>query len=301
MSDFIAWFDELTKQDVPLAGGKGANLGEMRHAGLPVPPGFVVTAMAYRTFLDEAGLRQELDRWLNALNIDDRAALEQAADRIQMRIRDAPVPSTVHRAITEAYRELCRRQDGGELLVAVRSSATMEDTEQASFAGMNQSFLNVRGDEELIDRVKDVWASLFSPRVVFYRKRLNLPGEPEIAVIIQAMVNATKSGVAFSIEPATGAKDTIVIEAAPGLGEVVVQGAVEPDHYAVAKADLAIKDVHVGHKQFMLTRDASGRTVEVQLPPERADARVLSDGEIRAVAELVCRDEAHYGVPQDIE
>lgn len=300
MNDSIAWFDDLTRNDVLVAGGKGANLGEMRHAGLPVPPGFVVTAAAYRAFVEQAGLRAEIDRRLAELNVDDRSALEATAKHIQARVREAAMPADVEQAVTDAYQRLCR-DEGDELLVAVRSSATMEDTKEASFAGMNESFLNVRGEADLVRHVREVWASLYSPRVIFYRKRLNLPGEPEIAAIVQKMVNSEKSGVAFSIEPATGATDTIVIEAAPGLGEVVVQGSVEPDHYAVAKADLRVKRVHVGHKQFMLTRDENGRNVEIQLPPERADARVLSDEEIRAVAELVRRDEAHYGVPQDIE
>ncbi len=301
MPEYVRWFDELQKADVPIAGGKGANLGEMVHAGLPVPPGFVVTAAAYHKFLDEAGLREPIQQEIDALDVNDRAALEAAAESIQARIRAASVPAEVEHALVSAYEELSQRDHTAAELVAVRSSATMEDTERASFAGMNRSYLNVRGPDELVARVRDVWASLYTPRAIFYRKERDLGREPEIAVIVQKMVDAAKSGVAFSIDPATGDEQTLVIEAAYGLGEVVVSGQVEPDHYAVAKADLRLRDARVGHKAFMLVRDAQGGNQRVDLPPERADSRVLSDEEVARVAELVRRDEAHYHASQDVE
>lgn len=301
MGRYIRWFEELSKGDVRLAGGKGANLGEMTRAGLPVPPGFVVTAEAFRAFLDVTGLRDEFSRRIAAVDVDDRRALEATAERIQARILEAPMPDEVREEVTGAYRELSRREGTTDLAVAVRSSATMEDTEKASFAGMNRSFLNVRGGDDLVRQVKAVWASLYSPRVIFYRRRLELPGEPEIAVIVQKMVDAVKSGVAFSIDPATGDENTMIVEAAYGLGEVVVGGQVEPDHYEVAKADLRLRNVRVGHKTFMLTRDDAGGNLRLDLPPERADARVLTDEEVRTLAELIRRDEAHYRAPQDLE
>ncbi len=296
--DYIRWFGDLVKDDTAVAGGKGANLGEMTRAGLPVPPGFAVTAAAFREFVEVTGLRAYIQDEIDRVDIADRAALEGAAERIQSRIAAGDVPAGVRAAVVAAYRAL---GDDGPALVAVRSSATMEDTAAASFAGMNRSYLNVSGDEDLIARVREVWASLYSPRVIFYRKRLELPGEPEIAVIVQKMVNAGKSGVAFSVDPASGAAGNMVIEAAWGLGEVVVGGQVEPDRYLVAKADLALDDVHIGHKGFMLTRDGEGRTAEVPLDPARADGRVLTDEEVHAVADLVRRDESHYATPQDIE
>lgn len=301
MATYIRWFEELSKADVPIAGGKGANLGEMVHAGLPVPPGFVVTAAAYRVFVDEAGLREEIARRLTAVDVNDRQALEHTADAIQDRIRAAPMPPAVQADLLDAYRALSRRTHADAALVAVRSSATMEDTAAASFAGMNRSFLNVRGAADVAQRVKDVWASLYSPRVLFYCQRLGLLGEPEIAAIVQQMVHATKSGVAFSVNPATADPHQMVIEAAYGLGEVVVGGQVEPDHYEVAKPDLGITAIHVGQKPFMLTQDAGGQNVRVELPPEQAAARVLTDAEIRTVAELVCRDETYYQTAQDVE
>lgn len=301
MTTYIRWFDELGKDDTPVAGGKGANLGEMTRAGLPVPPGFVVAAEAYRAFIQHAGLADFIERTIAATDVDDRRALAATADAVQARIRAADVPSDVVAAVSDAYRELSRREGDAPALVAVRSSATMEDTAEASFAGMNRTYLNVVGEQALADNVREVWASLYSSRVIFYRKRLQLPGEPEIAVIVQKMVNAEKSGVAFSIDPSTGDPSNMVIEAAFGLGEVVVGGQVEPDHYVVGKRDLAVRTIRVAQKAFMLTRDDQGRNVRVDLPPERAAARVLADEELAAVAELVRRDEAHYGSPQDVE
>ncbi|TAK66793.1 MAG: phosphoenolpyruvate synthase, partial [Dehalococcoidia bacterium] len=261
----------------------------------------VVTADAYRAFIERAGLRDFIDRMISATDVDDRRALASAADSIQARIRAAELPLGVLDAAVDAYRELSRREGGEPVLVAVRSSATMEDTAEASFAGMNRTYLNVLGDQQLAESVREVWASLYSPRVIFYRKRLELPGEPEIAAIVQKMVNAEKSGVAFSIDPATGDTSNMVIEAAFGLGEVVVGGQVEPDHYVVGKRDLAVRTIRVANKAFMLTRDDQGRNVRVELPPDRAAARVISDEELGAVADLVRRDEAHYGSPQDVE
>jgi pyruvate,water dikinase len=301
MSEYVRWFEDLGKGDVLAAGGKGANLGEMTRAGLPVPSGFVLTAAAYRAFLDQAGLREEINGRIADLDVDDRGALEAAARAIQARIRASAIPESVRRELGAAYGELVRRAEIPGPLVAVRSSATMEDTESASFAGMNRSFLNVRGAAALEEQVKEVWASLFSPRVIFYRRRLERLDEPEIAVIVQLMVNSAKSGVAFSMNPTTGDDRSLVIEAAFGLGEVVVGGQVEPDHYEVAKADLRLQAVHLGQKPFLLTRDETGENIRVELPPERAGGRVLTDAEVRAVAELVLRDEAHYGVPQDVE
>jgi pyruvate,water dikinase len=301
MASYIRWFEELTKADVPLAGGRGANLGEMVQAGLPVPPGFVVTSEAHRAFVAQGGLREEILTALAALNVDDAAALRATSRAIQARIHETPMPRGVCEVLRAAYCEL--RERNAVAPVAVRSSATLEDTEQASFAGMNRSYLNVRGEPELERHVRDVWASLYSPRVIFYRKRLGLPGEPEIAVIVQQRVDATKSGVAFSVHPATGDRHTMVIEAAYGLGEVVVSGQVEPDHFEVAKDGLLLEHARIGHKTFMLTRDPANANgnVRVELPPERADSRVLSDDELRRVAELVRRDEQHYGTPQDTE
>ncbi len=297
----IKWFEDLNKEDTSVAGGKGANLGEMIRAGLPVPPGFVITSAAFQSFIEDAGLHSEIEQRLGTLDVNDHDTLEAAASDIQKRIRGSHMPATVRSSMIEAYRQLSKRDGATDAAVAVRSSATMEDTKEASFAGMNRSFLNVIGDEALESSVIEVWASLYSPRVIFYRKNKQLPGEPEIAVIVQKMVNAEKSGVAFTIDPATGDQNTIVIEAALGLGEVVVSGQVEPDHYEVDKSSLRLKKAHIGYQRFMLTRGEDRRNIRVDLPAPKADSRVLSDAEIRAVAELVRKDEEHYGTAQDTE
>src|SRR5574340_1673521 len=160
MSEYIRWFETLSKQDIAVAGGKGANLGEMAAADLPVPPGFVVTAAAYRRFLDQAGLRDDITRMVEQADIDDSQALSRTAEQVQARIDAAPVPDDVRAAFAAAYRALGRRTKDAAPFVAVRSSATMEDTAEASFAGMNRSYLNVRGEDDLASRVRDVWASL---------------------------------------------------------------------------------------------------------------------------------------------
>jgi len=299
---FICWFEELTRKDVPIAGGKGANLGEMTRAGLPVPPGYVVTVDAYRRFYRSSGIGDEVAARLSHLNVDDPAQLRDVSERLQGLIRRAKVPDEVRGAIVDAYRELSRRQGVEQQLVAVRSSATVEDTARFSFAGMFQSFLDVRGPDELIRRVKDCWASAFGGRVLFYRVKQGITGEGLIAVIVQKMVDAEKSGVMFTVDPAINDPKVLVIEAAWGLGEVVVGGQVTPDRYEVDKDSLALVQKAIGRKDFELVRDKqTGEVVRVNLPEEKATAQVLTEQEVRDLAELGKRDEAHYGAPQDAE
>lgn len=298
---YIRWFEELSRQDVAVAGGKGANLGEMTRAGLPVPPGFVVTADAFRRFFEASGLATEVAGRLERLDVDDPDRLREASKALQDLIRRSPVPDEVRQAIVEAYRELSRREGVENEFVAVRSSATVEDTAQFSFAGMFQSFLNVRGADALVDRVRDCWASAYGARVLFYRVKQGLTAEAFVAVVVQKMVNAEKSGVLFTVDPATNDPRILVIEAAWGLGEVVVGGLVTPDRYAVDKERLTIETT-VGRKEFMLVRDErTGENVRVDLPEEKATARVLTDEEVRALADLGKKLEAHYGAPQDAE
>lgn len=297
----VCRLSDLTHTDVERAGGKGANLGEMIQAGLPVPPGFVVTASAYGEFLDDAGLRPVISTLLDHLDVDDHEALQRASEQLQAAIRSAIIPDRIRAAVTTAYQELAEEAGEPSLRVAIRSSATMEDTSAASFAGMNRSFLNVRSPEGVLVHLREVWASLFSPRVIFYRKQLGITEDPVIAVIVQQMVDADRAGVAFTSDPATGDPNTIVIEGSFGLGETVVSGQVEPDHYEVDKDDLTLKRARIGYKRFKLTRDATGNNQRIDLSPAEADARVLSDAQIRKVAELVRKDEEHYGTPQDTE
>lgn len=285
---YVARLEDLSRHDVPLAGGKGANLGEMTRAGLPVPPGFVVTVEALQTFYRESRLAGETAALLARLDVDDPAALQVAAEALQATVREAGVPAEVRAAITEAYGELARRTGVEAPLVAVRSSATVEDTAQYSFAGMFRSFVNVRGADALVQAVRECWASLFGARVLFYQAKQGLPpGEPILAVVVQKMVNADASGVMFTADPATGNRDRLVIESAWGLGEVVVGGQIQPDRFVVDKRTLEIVERVVGRKEFALVRDpATGRTERRSLPPEQAGAPSLTDDAIRALAEL---------------
>jgi len=294
----VSWFDEVGGDDVTTVGGKGANLGELTRAGLPVPPGFVVTADAFRRAMDEGGVRADLQRrFAEALaTVDDPAALAASARDLQALVRKAGVPPSVAAAVLDAYHRM-----GDAVPVAVRSSATAEDTAGTSFAGMHETFANVVGDDAVLSHLVDCWASLFGERVIAYRASQGLTEEPVIAVVVQAMVRSDRSGVMFTADPSTGDRDRIVIEAALGLGEVVVSGQVEPDTYVVAKDGPRIVSTRVGHQTHRLDGTPGGEVVRTDLTAEEGGARVLSDDEVHALARLGQQVEAHYGEPQDVE
>ncbi|HET9740413.1 MAG TPA: phosphoenolpyruvate synthase [Solirubrobacteraceae bacterium] len=291
--------DELSRDDIPFAGGKGANLGELTKAGFPVPPGFVVGAPAYAEFCDEGGLRARLAERLAGVDVDDTAALESAAVDARAMVECEPMPARLEAAIRDAFAELA----GGEAIaVAVRSSATSEDTASASFAGMNETFLNVRGADDVVSAVRRCWASLFGARTVFYRAKRGFgQADMDIAVVVQRQVLSTRAGVMFTIDPATGDPDHLVIEGAFGLGESVVSGSVSPDRYVVDKPLLAIVAREVRRKELSIDAREDGGTVRRTLDEARAASPVLADDEVRAVAELGRRVERHYHAPQDTE
>ncbi len=291
----VVWFNEVRAQDVPLVGGKGANLGELTFAQFPVPPGFVVTAPAYLQAMDAAGVRSELAEVAGAVESDDATQLAAASDHLQSLVRKAGLPESLREQIVAAYDAL----GGGP--VAVRSSATSEDTAAASFAGMNQTFTNVTGADDLLTRVVECWASLFGARVVAYRRARGFSDEPAIAVIVQRMVPSERSGVMFTADPTTDDDSHIVIEGAFGLGEVVVGGQVEPDTYVVAKQGLQLVHVRVGTQTHAIVSDPATGDRRVELTPAEGGGRVLADAEVIALAELGARVEAHYGRPQDVE
>ncbi|MGC1513264.1 MAG: phosphoenolpyruvate synthase [Acidimicrobiales bacterium] len=292
----VVFFEHLGRGDVALAGGKGANLGELAGAGFPVPPGFVVTAPAYLQAMDEAGARAVLQSRIASLDPTDTDALATVADTLQTLVRERGVPDVLAKEVLDAYHRL-----GDAVAVAVRSSATSEDTGDTSFAGMNETFTNVVGDDELLARIADCWASLYGQRVISYRASQRVTAEPAIAVVVQRMVDVERSGVMFSADPATGDRGAVVIEAAFGLGEVVVGGQVEPDTYLVDKTGPRLRQVHVGTKGHKIVRGLDGHDERVELGVEEATRRVLGDEEVLRLARQGIEVEAHYGAPQDME
>ncbi|MDS0279533.1 phosphoenolpyruvate synthase [Halomicroarcula sp. S1AR25-4] len=291
----VAWLSAISTSDVDSAGGKGASLGELRDAGLPVPPAFVVTAETYRAFIEEAGIADDL---FEAVDVDseDSAALASAEQRARELIVDTDIPERVESSILAAYDDF-----EGDPFVAVRSSATAEDLPDASFAGQQETFLNVdRAD--LLDRIKRCWASLFTQRAIYYRDQQGFDHETvDIAVVVQRMVDAEKSGVMFTRHPSTGEPE-ITVEAAWGLGEAVVSGAVSPDNYSYDREAESIETVTVATKKTMHVRDdETGETVERSVPDEKQDERVLDETELAELHSLGELIEDHYDQPQDVE
>jgi pyruvate,water dikinase len=299
-ADPVRGFSELSRADVPYAGGKGANLGELTAAGLPVPPGFVVGAAAYAAFCDEGGLRERIESRLAGLDVEDTAELELAATDVREMVETEPIPEWLDAAIADAYRTLAG--DDPEAPVAVRSSATAEDTESASFAGMNETFLNIRGAEAVVDAVRRCWSSLFGARTIYYRAKRGFgQADMDIAVVVQRQILATRAGVMFTIDPASGAEDRLIIEGSFGLGESVVSGSVSPDRYVVEKQGPAIFAREVRRKELVIEPRPDGGTITRELSGDDAHRPVLSDDEVREIAELGRRIEDHYGTPQDTE
>ena len=296
MTKYVAWFEEVSKADVPRVGGKGANLGEMARAGLPVPGGFVVTTEAFLAALDAGGVRAALRERFRGLDAGRPEALAEGSAAMRELVARAGVPAEVRAALVEAYARL-----GEDVAVAVRSSATSEDAGSTSFAGMHETYTNVVGAAALLERIVACWCSAYGQRVLAYRKAEGLDEEPTLAVVVQKMVASSRSGVIFTADPSTGDRDTLVIEAAFGLGEVVVGGQVEVDTYVLDKRGPTMRSTHVGRKAFKIVRDAAGGERRVELSPEEGGRRVLDDAEVVQLAALAARVEAHYGAPQDIE
>lgn len=293
-------FGHLGRGDVDFAGGKGANLGELTAAGLPVPPGFVIGAPAYAAFCDDTGLRGRIAVRLAGLDVDDTAALEQASREVREEIEREPIPDWLASRIRGSYADLIGAD--AEAPVAVRSSATAEDSESASFAGMNETLLNIRGGDALLDAVRACWSSLFGARTIYYRTRRGFgQADMDIAVVVQRQIQSTRSGVMFTIDPSTGDRERLVIEGAFGLGESVVSGSVSPDRYVVRKDDLAIDRREVRRKELEIVSLPGGGTETHELDDAAGNRPVLSDEEVRAVADLGVRIERHYGSPQDTE
>jgi phosphoenolpyruvate synthase/pyruvate phosphate dikinase len=290
----VRWFGDLGVNDTATAGGKGANLGELTGAGLPVPPGFVITAQAYLDVMERDGLRAYLVTEAAEAPADDPAVLADLASALGTQIREAALPAELAGAVLEAYERL----GGGP--VAVRSSATSEDTSGTSFAGMNATFLNVVGTTALLDAVRACWASLYGSRAIAYRAARRVTEEPAIAVVVQRMVNSERSGVMLSADPVTGDRTHIVVEGAFGLGLVVAEGQVVPDRFVLDKQGPRLLETRIGYQAFRLDHGTEGNERR-DLTPDEATRRVLSDEEAVALARLALRVEEHYGSPQDME
>jgi pyruvate,water dikinase len=294
--EYVRWFENIRLSDAGLVGGKGANLGELTIAKLPVPPGFVVTSDAYRYALEHAGVNQQLAVLFTGVNSDSTADLKRVADEAQGLIQAIKLPDDLSAAILEAFHHL-----GTGIRVAVRSSGTGEDAGDTSFAGMNATFTNVAGDDQLLAKVVACWASLYGARVISYRMTRSITDVPAMGVVVQEMIPSERSGVMFTADPSTGDTNRIVIDAAFGQGEVVVSGEVECDTYIVAKSGPSLLQVRVGTKDFKLVRGPDGNDLHVDLTPEEGSRRVLSDEEAVELARLGLAAEAHYGAPQDTE
>jgi len=286
---------ELEKDNVAIAGGKGASLGEMIQAGIPVPPGFVVTAQAFEEFLKVTDLNVELDAVLDHVDHTVMHTVEDASEKIKALILGAEMPLAIAQDIQRAFKKLDSKY------VAVRSSATSEDSADAAWAGQLESYLNTTEDK-LLENVKKCWASLFTPRAIFYRFEKGLHGKPiSVAVVIQEMVESEVSGIAFSVHPVTQDYDQLIIEAGFGLGEAIVSGSITPDSFVVEKSSWNLLDKNITTQERGLFRKDDGGNEWRDIPTDKGDQPTLTDEEVIELAQLVVKIEKHDGFPVDVE
>ncbi len=299
---YIKFFEELSKNDIPLVGGKNANLGELINIGIPVPPGFALTAKAYKDFIETTGLKQKIKELIESIDINDYEVLERGSRQIRGLIIGENIPQNIAEEIESAYLKLSEKVKEENPRVAVRSSATAEDLPTASFAGQQATFLNVKGKDALIRSVKECWASLFTARAIFYRETNGFDHfKVLISVGVQKMIESKASGIMFSVDPVTG-EDVVVIESSWGLGEYVVGGKVIPDRFVVDKKTLQIIKREIREKPVGLFFDEEmGVNVEKKIPEEKVKAPSLTDEEVVELAKLGIKIEKHYGKPMDME
>lgn len=291
---FIKLFSEISKKDVAIAGGKGASLGEMTKAGLPVPPGFVVLASTFDQFLAETDLDMEIEAMLKKVNHKDINSVDKASAEIQEIILDAKMPQDLQKQILAEFKSL------GAKFVAVRSSATAEDSKVASWAGELDTYLNIT-EKQVAANVKKCWASLFTPRAIFYRFEKKLHKHAvSVAVVVQKMVQSEVSGICFTVHPVTKDKNQMVIEAGFGLGEAIVGGLVTPDTYVLHKNNYSILDINVSEQNFAIVRSAKGN-IHKNLSKAAGGRQKLTGKQITELAKICLHIEKHYRHPQDIE
>lgn len=301
---FLLWFEQLERKDVDIVGGKSSSLGEMTaKTDVPVPYGFATTAYAYRYFIKESGLEEKMRSILSELtDVENSALLRDVSARLRDAIMAEKMPQDLQDAISAAYVELGKRVGEENPYVAVRSSATAEDLPDASFAGQQDTYLNVQGAETIIAKVKECYASCFTDRAVYYREKQGFDHiEVALSAVVQMMVFSKTSGVMFTVNVATGDDNNILIEAAFGLGEYVVQGTVTPDNYTISKHDHKIIDRCVNEQDIMLVRKKGGDCEEVQVPEEQRKVQTLTDEQILELADYAKKIEKHYGCYMDME
>ncbi len=315
----VVWFNEVDKDDIGVVGGKGANLGEMMNAGFPIPFGFIITSHAYFYLIDHNNLHKEINNYVSLINFENTNELNDGAAAIRRLVENADIPADLLREIHCYYHNLARNEakfmrkgNVKEImkhlssvyvspLVAVRSSATAEDLPGASFAGQQETFLNVQGEHELVQKIKECWASLFTERALYYRNEKKFDHmKVGLAAVVQRMVQSEKSGIAFSIEPINNDKNVIVIEAINGLGEYIVGGNVNPDHYEISKNDYSIIKNEVHDQDVKLVKRGKDN-VEVKMPNTEGKKQKISNETIVEMAKIIANIEKHYYFPQDIE
>lgn len=295
MLQFTLPINKLTTKDVSRAGGKGASLGELTHAGAPVPPGFVVLAEAFEAFITETEIKAEIDAHLKKVKHKDMNSVDRASHEIRSIIKRTPVPKDIWEAITKAHTAL------GAKWVAVRSSATAEDSKVASWAGELETYLYVP-KAKVLEMVKTCWSSLFTPRAIFYRFEKKLHHQSvSVAVVVQKMVDAEVAGVAFTVHPVTNDRNQMVIEAVWGLGESLVSGQVTPDTYVVDKKDNLILERSISNQKRLITQKKNGGSHFRPVPKAKTVIQKLSGKEVLALAKYCADIEKHYRHPQDIE
>lgn len=302
-NQLVLWFEELKKEDISLVGGKCAKLGEMAQAEIPVPLGFVVTSLAYKKFIEDRGIDKKIHKTVSKI-VDIDNQYQEISKKVRRIIDSTTMTPEIEKTVIEAYHKLSRRIGITQAFVAVRSSATTENLSDSSFAGQYETYLNVRGDKDLIKKIIKCWSSLFTPRAIFYRFQRDIRHEEVLmSVGVQKMVNAKAAGVIFTINPATGKSDEIVIEGSWGLGVSVVSGSITPDIYIIDKNTLKIVDKKISKKALEYIRDPkTGQTIQNEVSSERQEQPCLNDREIVKLAELAKQIEGHFmGRAQDIE
>ena len=300
----VVWLEDVRKGDIRLVGGKCANLGELTAKGVAVPPGFAVTADAFRRFLEETKIGEVIQKTLtNGEGPRDPKQYEEASEEIRKIIESAPMPTDIANEVRSAYRDLERKTSNPQVKVAVRSSATSEDLPDASFAGQQDTYLNVKGEDQLVHYVQKCWSSLYTPRAIFYREEKGFPHEKVlISVGVQKMVDSEVSGVIFTLDPVNGDPSKVIIESCWGLGEALVSGLVRPDRFIVDKGTLQIVHKEIVPKMVEHVPNLeTGLTMQRDVPAERRNTASLGDEQVVELARLARDIEDHYQTPQDVE